>query len=76
MPKFLRSLAVPLFAVTTLATLPAAAQFIPTCYNLPKYQVAHPSWQYSHQCREGTTIWYVYIDSRGKWYLVSTNVPP
>ena len=75
MPKFLRSLAVPLFAAVTLAPLPAA--FIPTCYsNLPKHQVADPSWQYSHQCREGTTIWYVYIDFRGKWHLVSTNVPP
>jgi hypothetical protein len=76
MPKFLRSLAVPLFAAVTLASLPAAG-FIPTCYsNLPKHQVADPSWQYSHQCREGTTIWYVYIDSLGRWHLVSTNVPP
>ena len=53
-----------------------AAQFIPTCYNLPKSQVADPSWQYSHQCREGTTTWYVYIDTLDRWHLVSTNVLP
>lgn len=76
MPKFLRlSVAVLLFAAAALTTRPAAAN-MPTCFNLPKYNYPSPFWQYSHQCHEGTQIWYVYIDFRGKWYLTSTNVLP
>ena len=75
MPKFLRLLAVLLFVVAVLASRPAAA-FIPTCYDLPKVGYADPSWTYSHQCHEGTTIWYVFIDFRGNWYLVSSPILP
>jgi hypothetical protein len=76
MPKLLRLLAFLLFAVTVLANRPAAA-FIPMCYDgLPKSAYADPSWQYSHQCYEGTTIWYVYIDLLGKWHLVSSTIQP
>jgi hypothetical protein len=64
-----------LLAIIVFTAQPAAA-FIPTCYNLPKSQVADPSWRYSHQCREGTTIWYVYIDSLERWHLVSTTIQP
>ena len=66
-----------LLAATVFAAGPAvAARFIPTCFNLPKFQVADPSWRYSHECREGTVIWYVYIDSMERWYLVGTTVQP
>jgi hypothetical protein len=64
-----------LLAVTVFAAAPASA-IIPTCYNLPKSNYADPTWTYSHQCREGTQIWYVYIDSLGRWHLVSTTIMP
>lgn len=66
-----------LLAVAVFTAHPAtAAQFIPTCYSLPKHQVADPTWRYSHQCREGTTIWNVYIDTLERWHLVSSGVQP
>lgn len=66
-----------ILAAFLFVSMPAsAAPFIPTCYNLPKYQVADPSWQYSHQCRENTTIWYVYVKTTGQWVLVSTTIMP
>lgn len=75
MRKLVYLVAASLLAVTVFATGPAAA-IIPTCYNLPKSNFADPSWTYSHQCREGTRIWYVYIDTSGQWHLVSTTVMP
>lgn len=76
MSKLLRLFALLLFAVTAQVARPADAA-IPTCYsNLPHHQVADPTWRYSHQCREGTTLWYVYIDRLNRWHLVGTNVPP
>ncbi|HEY0606935.1 MAG TPA: hypothetical protein VGD58_28710 [Herpetosiphonaceae bacterium] len=66
-----------LLAATVFTARPAtAAQFIPTCYNLPKHAYADPTWRYSHQCREGTTIWNVYIDTLERWHLVSSNIQP
>jgi hypothetical protein len=77
MEGYMRIIVGLLLAATVFTARPAvAAQFIPTCYNLPKSQVADPTWRYSHQCREGTTIWYVYIDSFERWHLVSTNIQP
>jgi hypothetical protein len=78
MTKALRLLAVPLFAATLFAARPAAtAQFIPMCYsNLPHYNYPDPSWTYSHQCKEGTKVWNVYIDFRGNWKLVGSTILP
>lgn len=77
MPKSLRLLAAALlFSLAALSALPAAAN-IPTCYsNLPKHSYPDPSWTYSHQCKEGSQIWYVYIDFRGRWHLTSSNILP
>jgi len=78
MPKALRLLAVLLFVAAAFAAPPAAnAQFIPTCYSgLPYYSYPDPAWTYSHKCKEGTKIWNVYIDFRGKWKLVGSTILP
>ena len=83
MTRFLRALAVLLFAFCVFAPQPAAAATcnqLVTCYAyLPEHWYPDPSWQYSHQCcdlEDHTTIWNVYIDFRNKWHLVSSNIPP
>jgi hypothetical protein len=78
MPKFLRLLAVLLFVATAFsARLAAFPQPIPMCYSyLPHYGYPDPSWTYSHQCYEGTTVWNVYIDFKGNWKLCSSNILP
>lgn len=73
MRKFLLSSAALLVAATVLT---ADLGAMPTCFKLPKHNYADPSWTYSHQCHEGTRIWYVYIDSSGGWHLVSTTIQP
>jgi hypothetical protein len=76
MTKLLRLPAVLVLAVTAFAARPAAA-FVPLCYsNLPHHSSPDPSWTYSHQCREGSTTWYVYIDALGKWHLVGSTILP
>ena len=80
----LRALTVLLFVFGVFGTQPAAAgptcDALVTCYGyLPEHQTANPAWRYSHQCcdlEDHTTIWNVYIDWRGKWHLVSTNIQP
>ena len=78
MPKLLRLIAALLFLVTVFAVRSSAIPpNYPTCFSdLPHYGYPDPSWQYSHQCKEGTTIWYVYIDFRGKWKLCSSTILP
>jgi hypothetical protein len=83
MTRILRTLPFLLFGFGVLA-LPAVASAncdnLVTCFDyLPEHQTADPSWQYSHQCcdlQDHNTIWYVYIDFRGHWHLVSTNIQP
>jgi hypothetical protein len=78
MSKVLRPLAVLLLLASVFAARPAStAVFIPMCYsNLPHYGYPDPSWTYSHQCREGTQVWNVYIDFRGNWKLCSSTILP
>lgn len=82
MTRSLLALTALLFAFGVFATQPAAAACnnLVTCYAyLPEHSYPHPSWQYSHQCcdlEDHTTIWNVYIDFRGKWHLVSSNIQP
>lgn len=85
MTRLLRVLTVSLFAVGAFATTqPATAagscSNLVTCYGyLPEHQTASSLWTYSHQCcdlEDGTTIWNVYIDPRGKWHLVSSGIEP
>ena len=83
MAKLLRTLVVLLFVLGVSAARPAVAatcDYLVTCFDyLPQHQYADPSWVYSHQCCDlcnHTTIWYVYIDFRGRWHLVSTNIQP
>jgi hypothetical protein len=80
MTRLLHTLTALLFAFAVLATTPAAAQTcsaLPTCFKLPKYSYPQPSWTYSHQCCENqNTVWNVYVDSLGRWRLVSSNILP
>ncbi|HKI04706.1 MAG TPA: hypothetical protein VKK31_22185 [Thermoanaerobaculia bacterium] len=84
MTKVLRTLIVLLFALVVIATRPAPAvsncDYLVTCFDyLPKQGYPDPSWQYSHVCcdlNNHSTIWNVYIDFRGKWHLVSSNILP
>lgn len=83
MTKTLRALAVLLFVFAAFAAQPASAAScsnLVTCFDyLPEYQTPNPLWTYSHQCcdlDDGTTVWNVYIDFRGKWFLVSSNIEP
>jgi hypothetical protein len=83
MTRLLLALTALLFAIGVFATQPAAATTcnnLVTCYAyLPEHQYADPSWTYSHQCcdlEDHTTIWNVYIDFRGRWHLVSSNIQP
>lgn len=83
MTRLLLALTILLFAFGVLATQPAAAStcdYLVTCYAyLPEHQYPQSSWQYSHQCcdlEDHTTIWNVYIDFRGRWHLVSSNIQP
>jgi hypothetical protein len=82
MTRLLLALTVLLFAFGVFATQPAAATCnnLVTCYAyLPEHSYPDPSWQYSHQCcdlEDHTTIWNVYIDFRGRWHLVGSNIPP
>jgi hypothetical protein len=78
MSKLLRLLAILLVLVTVSAVRSAAVpQNIPTCFsNLPHVGYPDPSWTYSHQCKEGTTIWYVYINFKGNWILCSSTILP
>jgi hypothetical protein len=83
MTRLLLALTVLLFAFGVFATQPAAAttcNHLVTCYAyLPKHPYPDPSWNYSHQCCDldnHTTVWNVYIDFRGKWHLVSSNIQP
>ena len=71
------------FAAGVFANQPAPAATcsnLVTCYAyLPEHQYPDPSWQYSHQCcdlEDKTTIWNVYIDFRGRWHLVRSNIQP
>jgi hypothetical protein len=76
MPKLLRFFALLLFAAAIHAGRPADAA-IPKCYsNLPYSSYPDPSWTYSHQCYEGTTLRYVYIDPLGRWHLVGSTILP
>ena len=83
MTRLLLALTVLLFAFGVFAPQPAAAtscSYLVTCFAyLPEHSYPNSSWQYSHQCcdlEDGTTIWNVYIDFRGKWHLVSSTIPP
>jgi len=77
MPKCLRWLAALAFLAVAFSVPPAATAAIPMCYSgLPHYGYPDPSWTYSHQCYEGSTLWYVYIDFRGKWKLCSSTILP
>lgn len=76
MPKLLRLFALLLFAAAIHAAHPASAA-IPKCYSgLPYSAYPDPSWTYSHQCYEGTTLRYVYIDRLGRWRLVGSTIMP
>jgi hypothetical protein len=82
MSKLLRLLSVALLAMAAFTSSPAFAyrEFnpysLPTCFSgLPTAWAPDPSWQYSHLCNIGTTVWIVYIDSTEQWYLVRTSVP-
>lgn len=77
MLKHLRWLAALSFLIAAFSIPPAVTAQIPMCFSgLPHYPYPDPAWTYSHQCKEGTTIWYVYIDFRGKWKLCSSNILP
>ncbi len=77
MLKRLYWLAVLVLLVAAFSIPPATAAQIPMCYSdLPHYSYPDPSWTYSHQCYEGTRIWYVYVDFRGKWKLCSSTILP
>ena len=86
MPGLLRLLAVTAVTAAAVGVSPAAGWVqpqpfnpysLPTCNSpLPTAGYPDPSWTYSHQCHVGSTVWYVYVDFRGRWILVSSQIMP
>ena len=73
MTKVLRLLALFLLVLAARPAASSSCRALVTCYSLPQYYFADPSWQYSHQCcdiYDDTTVWNVFIDSADNWYLV------
>ena len=74
MPKFLRPLAVLLFAATAAYAVPRPV-FIPMCYDLPTCTFSTGTWHYSHQCNLSGHVAYVYINETGDWCLGGAEMP-
>jgi hypothetical protein len=77
MPKFLRLLAVLLFAGTALHAVPFPLPVnLPTCYDLPMCTFYPGTWHYSHQCMKDGFVMYVYEENQsGAWCLGGAEMP-
>ena len=74
MPKFLRPLAVLLFAATAVYAAPRPP-FVPMCYDLPTCTFSSGTWHYSHPCQQGDHTAYVYINQADEWCLFGPVMP-
>ena len=74
MSRFLRPLAVLLFAATAVSAAPRPP-FIPMCYDLPTCTFSSGTWTLSHPCRQGTSTVYVYVNQAGAWCLYGPIMP-
>jgi hypothetical protein len=77
MPKFLRFVAVLLFAGTALYAVPFPLEPPPppTCYDLPWCTFSPGTWHYSHQCMKDGRVAYVYENQVGDWCLGGAEMP-